>query len=132
MRKQKPVVDDGRPIREFLYERPFKRERTAMDRKVVAAGVQRLRARLASFVDEFKTKPCHDCGNRFPTECMDFDHARGKKLGDVSAMVLKTKPIALIKAEIEKCEVVCANCHRIRTSRRGNYRHRRNALLESA
>jgi len=69
-----------------------------------------------------KNVPCKDCGNSFPPECMDFDHLPGTiKHNGVGAMVLSSKEKLL--AEIAKCEVVCSNCHRIRT-----YRRRRGTL----
>ena len=71
----------------------------------------RLRARLAALKDV----PCADCGGRFPAVCMDFDHVRGTKLFEVC----KPKTVGPgLDEEIKKCDVVCSNCHRIRTHRR--------------
>lgn len=61
-------------------------------------------------------RPCTDCGNVFPPECMDFDHVRGKKFRKLSAMCYYSDAILL--KEVAKCELVCANCHRIRTEAR--------------
>jgi predicted HNH restriction endonuclease len=83
-----------------------------------AAAIRRLRARLKAVVNAYRSVPCKDCGNTYPVCCMDFDHVRGKKLGDVATMANHTAPLAKILNEIEKCEVVCSNCHRIRTTRR--------------
>lgn len=63
-----------------------------------------------------KSVPCADCGNVYPPHVMDFDHLRDKTL-NVSHMV--TYSIKRLTDEIAKCEVVCANCHRERTFRRG-------------
>lgn len=58
--------------------------------------------------------PCVDCGTHYPAVCMDFDHLPGKgKTGNVGRMPGKTNKE--IRQEIEKCEIVCANCHRLRT-----------------
>jgi hypothetical protein len=59
-----------------------------------------------------KDKPCADCGHKFPHPCMEFDHVRGVKKFCVSQINGSMKRI---REEIAKCEVVCANCHRIRT-----------------
>ena len=67
-------------------------------------------------VDSLKSKPCTDCKGVFPPECMDFDHIRDK-LFEVSR--LKHQSADRLLAEIAKCELVCANCHRIRTKKRG-------------
>lgn len=64
---------------------------------------------------EAKDKPCADCGKRFPACAMDFDHVRGIKLFDVSSKL--GTPEELI-AEIAKCDVICSNCHRVRTTKR--------------
>lgn len=62
-------------------------------------------------------QPCVDCGQVFPPCCMDWDHVRGEKCFNVSqAAIFKSKEVTL--REISKCELVCANCHRIRTHRR--------------
>lgn len=74
----------------------------------VAAG---LRRRLATEVAAIKAKtPCADCDHTFNPWQMQFDHVRGKKLGNVSYFVgLGMRRMAL--AEMDKCELVCANCH---------------------
>jgi hypothetical protein len=59
-----------------------------------------------------------DCGGTFPTECMDLDHVRGDKIDNVSSLLARTAPMEEVIAEVEKCDLVCANCHRIRTRKR--------------
>ena len=61
-----------------------------------------------------KDKPCDDCGKRFPHYVMDLDHVRGKKVGNVSNLIRRGSR-RIIEAEIRKCDVVCADCHRERT-----------------
>ena len=62
-----------------------------------------------------KDKPCADCRKKYPTVCMQFDHVRGKKLFCIA--VRWSGSIERLKREIAKCEVVCANCHAVRTSK---------------
>jgi len=52
---------------------------------------------------------------------MDLDHVSGSKSFKVSEAVQAAYayPLEKVFAEIAKCEVVCANCHRIRTARSG-------------
>jgi len=45
---------------------------------------------------------------------MDFDHVHGEKDGDISQLRWRVGA-ARLEAEIAKCEVVCANCHRERS-----------------
>lgn len=69
------------------------------------------------FVNSLKDGPCADCGNCFPPEAMDFDHMPGeKKFRGVANML--SYALDRLMAEIEKCELVCSNCHRIRTKAR--------------
>lgn len=71
-------------------------------------------------LDELKTTPCHDCGGLYPPYVMDFDHVRGEKMFGLSKVVnqLQDLPLDVVLAEVAKCEIVCANCHRIRTYNR--------------
>lgn len=48
---------------------------------------------------------------------MDFDHVRGKKKAGISALAHAGDLKSLLE-ELKKCEMVCANCHRIRTDLR--------------
>jgi hypothetical protein len=56
--------------------------------------------------------------------CLEFDHVRGTKRGNIARM-LGNHSWAVIAAEIDNCEVRCANCHRRKTVRqRGWYKVR--------
>lgn len=76
---------------------------------------RKLRSRLQSV----KNKPCLDCGRSFPHYVMDFDHVRGEKKYNISHLASSTKSWETIQIEIDKCDLICANCHRIRTWSRG-------------
>lgn len=62
--------------------------------------------------------PCKDCGKFFPPVCMDFDHIRDTKKSSVSKLMHTGASVEKLMEEIRKCELVCANCHRIRTDQR--------------
>ncbi len=65
---------------------------------------------------ELKSKPCTDCGNTFPTCCMDFDHRPGTvKTYNLGSMFAHHYSRELIETELDKCDLVCSNCHRVRT-----------------
>ena len=66
-----------------------------------------------------EASPCTDCGFKYPYYVMDFDHIpdRGEKLKVMS----RRTSLAIQLAEIDKCELVCSNCHRKRTFERGQY-----------
>lgn len=65
------------------------------------------------------THPCVDCGER-DIVCLEFDHVSGQKVRNIANMIGECK-WATIEAEIAKCEVRCANCHRRKTARQHGY-----------
>lgn len=70
---------------------------------------------IRAIIIEAKNKPCKDCKIQYPTFVMDFDHVRGDKKFILAEAAQKGVAKAKVLAEIEKCDVVCADCHRIRT-----------------
>jgi hypothetical protein len=87
--------------------RPYQRERNRAKAR-----------RLLEFMHTYKEgKPCADCGNTYHPVCMDLDHVNGEKKLPVS----RAKSWASLLPELEKCELVCANCHRLRTYIRGQH-----------
>jgi hypothetical protein len=61
--------------------------------------------------------PCVDCGEADPV-VLDFDHVdRATKNAEIGRMVAQSRTWRTIQAEIAKCVVRCANCHRRRTAR---------------
>jgi len=67
---------------------------------------------------EAKNVPCTDCGKVYPSYVMDFDHRPGEHKSFTLANAAARK-VETVIAEIAKCDVVCSNCHRIRTHDRG-------------
>ena len=110
---------------------PYKDKEKAMKhnrdycKKHYASNKQRYIAkskiRRKRVVTEFQAsklgKPCVDCRGIFPPVAMDYDHVIGTKENGVSALVRDASSKRVI-AEIAKCELVCACCHRIRTAKR--------------
>jgi hypothetical protein len=81
--------------------------------------ILRVRTRQAAtvaFLRNLRNEPCADCGGSFPPDQMDFDHrnpaAKSFRLTEGRAMLM-SRPRLL--SEVNKCDVVCANCHRVRT-----------------
>jgi ferric-dicitrate binding protein FerR (iron transport regulator) len=63
---------------------------------------------------DLRSVPCVDCGGVFHWCCMDFDHRDpSTKVTNLNRMWAFKRERIL--AEIAKCDVVCANCHRLRT-----------------
>lgn len=83
---------------------------------------QRAREFIATYLSEH---PCVDCGER-DSVVLTFDHVQGQKHDNISDMVRNGLSVETIRAEIEKTEVACFNCHAIRTQKRSeSYRWQR-------
>jgi hypothetical protein len=76
------------------------------------------RQKIYDIILRYKQKPCQDCGISYPPCVMDFDHIDGttKKSGLAKTGNFKNEEEVI--NEIAKCELVCANCHRMRTQKR--------------
>jgi hypothetical protein len=72
----------------------------------------------ADILDQLRSVPCSDCGGSFPQCCMDFDHLDPATKRDGVTRMISHASLERILAEVDKCEIVCANCHRARTYRR--------------
>lgn len=84
---------------------------------------------LVEFLHDAKTGPCTDCGVQYPIHVMQLDHRPntgkafnvtsllwGKKdAGRDAAIQNYGSAMAAARAEIAKCDLVCANCHAERT-----------------
>ena len=74
------------------------------------------RKELLVWARELKMQPCTDCGQCYHPVCMQWDHLpEYEKVDDVAELVRGGCSKAKILEEIEKCELVCANCHALRT-----------------
>ena len=82
-----------------------------------AEAQSKQRRKKQAVIDEIKSVSCLDCGGVFPPECMDFDHVTGEKEFPISFGV-KSVSMQRVLDEIAKCEIICSNCHRIRTVER--------------
>lgn len=76
---------------------------------------QRNKTKFSAWYHSLKDSPCVDCGNKFHPAAMQWDHRPGTiKTGDVANLAHRGNK-KLVLAEIEKCDLVCANCHAVRT-----------------
>lgn len=67
------------------------------------------------YIFEFlKNNPCKMCGES-DILVLEFDHLHNKKY-NVSEMLARGCSLGTVKKEIEKCQVLCANCHRRKTA----------------
>ncbi len=81
------------------------------------------RKRNREFIAQYlSTHPCVDCGEADPV-VLEFDHRDpATKRAEVGRLI-NTTTLAVVRAEVDKCDVRCGNCHRIRTATQfGSYR----------
>lgn len=79
---------------------------------------EKYKERFDELMIELKSKPCLDCETEYHPCQMDFDHRPGEdKKYDICKMQYYS--IEEVLKEIEKCDLVCSNCHRLRTYLRG-------------
>jgi hypothetical protein len=83
---------------------------------------------IRSIIAYLREHPCVDCGED-NLVVLEFDHVRGRKIESVCNMIKQGYGWAKIFAEIQKCEVRCCKCHRIKTAKQFGYRK---MLLASA
>lgn len=85
------------------------------------------RGEVKKYIQSIKQESvCTDCKENYPFWIMEFDHL-GDKEFNICAWYNSTGSLEKVRQEIEKCEVVCANCHRNRTHSRG-YKNGSNSL----
>jgi hypothetical protein len=110
--KQGYCKDCSRKKDKLHYQNPIRKESI---RKAVMETRER---NMLFLLEHLGTHSCVDCGESDPI-VLDFDHVRGEKLYDVSSMA--SYSLETLQAEIDKCEVRCANCHRRKTARQFGY-----------
>ena len=94
----------------------YDRARYAQNADSRKAAIKAQRISVQEFVDEIKrTSPCTDCGGYFHPAVMEYDHLPGSKKTETPSNLARTGRKNRFNEEIKGCELVCANCHRMRT-----------------
>ena len=89
-------------------------------KKYSKAARDRTRAYIKAHLE---ANPCADCGEA-DTIVLEFDHIGDDTHFNISDAVRVGYGMPKLKAEMAKCEVRCANCHRKKTYERGGWGHR--------
>jgi len=84
--------------------------------------------RNRKYVEAYKIEnPC-TCNETEPC-CLSFHHKNGDKTGNISDMVNRGYSISRIQKEIDKCDVLCLNCHaKLHNKERQNKKNSEEAL----
>lgn len=93
------------------------RDNAEQHKKRVKNRNARIRKELQDILLEYLESGCVDCGQK-NIIVLEFDHVVGEKILPVTVMMRRAVSEKTIREEIEKCEVRCANCHRIKTEER--------------
>lgn len=99
------------------YNRNWYKNNKKRHIKNVRKSQAKTKIKLRKYLFEyFKEHPCVDCGETDPI-VLSFDHIKGEKFMDVSAMVSWCYSLVRIKKEIDICCVRCVNCHTRKTAK---------------
>lgn len=102
----------------------YSRNKEHHQQVVYKAKAKYRKEREDRFWELLEGESCKDCGEE-DSRVLEFDHLENKK-ANIATMLANGCAWDTIKKEIDKCDVVCANCHRIRTYERDNsWRHKR-------
>ncbi len=105
------------PFKDKSKQQAYAREHYSQNKEKYLESNKRRRQALKDFVKHLKEKtPCLDCGKNYPHYVMDFYHLRDKEFL-INKFVTNNNRSGLM-SEIQKCQIVCSNCHRERTQNR--------------
>jgi hypothetical protein len=117
-RRRSSGSTDGRVSWCRACHRAYEQARQAPGGKDRARRDARRAARYREFrawLWERKSGPCTDCGSRYHPAAMQFDHLPGTEKCFEVSMSSAQRSRESVVAELAKCELVCANCHALRT-----------------
>ncbi len=132
-RRNRPEIKERARVRAKVYYANNKEHAREVQKKWAAANPDKMKAAKDRYdskqhrVRDYLTKkyegvPCMDCDGVFAWCAMDFDHRPGEVkefgIGTISCLVSKPETLARAHKEIAKCDLVCSNCHRVRTKDR--------------
>jgi len=100
------------PFKDPEKRRAFRRKWYLKNKTSEKKHVKRRKQEIKNWIQEYKSNlKCSECEEDHPAT-IDFHHKTGEKDQSVSNLVANGYSIERIKKELNKCEVLCANCHR--------------------
>lgn len=119
-RRVKPVTDFNPHVRRGYQSRcrqchaAYNRAHYRKNRAAYLSSASESNQRRTEWYRSLKDGECADCGKKYHHAVMQWDHLEDKTNG-VSALFVQGRSKDVILAEIKKCDLVCANCHAMRT-----------------
>ena len=102
------------------HNKKYRDERYGLSPEYRKASIKRSKKRkkkIAKFIYRvLRCSKCIDCGNNNPV-VLEFDHVRGEKLFNISEAAYRGFGLSKIKEEMRKCDIRCANCHKVKTAK---------------
>lgn len=100
-------------VQDKIYWNRKKKDSVRMQERQALANQRRKEAQ--DFIFQYLiSHPC-SCGESNPL-FLDFDHLQNKS-DSISNLMKKQVSIDRLKEEIEKCQVLCVKCHRLKTAK---------------
>lgn len=102
------------------YHKQYYKKNTTETKTRISKHNKRYLIRNRQYIwDYLKTHPCIECNESDP-RLLEFDHLNDKTMC-VSQMMRTGYAIATINKEIEKCQILCVRCHRLKTASQQNW-----------
>lgn len=99
----------------------YKKNQEKLKKQINEAKQIRINENRIRLYEYYKSHPCVDCGESNPI-VLEFDHRDGvDKIDTVGQLVWDGYSWDKVQNEIDKCDVRCANCHRIRTAKQQSW-----------
>jgi hypothetical protein len=104
------------PYKDPLAQKAAQKAWYERNKELTQARTKDRRNKNRTYIRDYKlaNSVCTDCGISYPPHVLDFDHLSDKSF-QIGGNAHKNVGLDKIKQEIEKCEIVCSNCHRHRT-----------------
>lgn len=119
---------DGKQYQCRSCQKEYRRRHYEKNKGKILGQVSKRKQELRDYIWSVKCKAfCMDCDESDPV-VLEFDHLRDKEFNVGKAVDLGYSRERVAR-EIEKCDIVCANCHRRRTFGRGGWV--RNVVIEA-
>ncbi len=96
----------------FKNDRRLKNGKAGLCIKCGLKATRKTYNRNKKIIKDAKAVPCGDCGKQYPSHVMDFHHNNDNKTLSITRGLLVGEK--RLRSEINKCMVLCANCHRLR------------------
>jgi hypothetical protein len=122
--RKKKNCDERRNVctvccRKYQHEHYTQNKEQYVRRAIGFNGKQATQNKL-NLVELLEKNRCADCGNT-DIRVLEFDHKLpDAKVENISTMIYRYKWDVILE-EISKCDIRCANCHRIKTAMQLNW-----------